>query len=81
MQTPDQILAQNSEVLLSKSGGCLPATNFSNQFQVDNVLRSQNTSVGLARSKYLSKAYALAGNTGSLLICFIIIFFPKLGRS
>lgn len=81
MQTPDQILAQNSEVLLSKSGGCLPATNFSNQFQVDNVLRSQNTSVGLARSKYLSKAYALAGNTGSLLICFIIIFFPKLARS
>ncbi|XP_044500099.1 uncharacterized protein LOC123221331 isoform X3 [Mangifera indica] len=67
VQTPDQILAQNSEVLLSKSGGCLPATNFSNQFQVDNVLRSQNTSVGLARSKYLSKAYALAGNTGKLL--------------
>ncbi|XP_031261935.1 uncharacterized protein LOC116120138 [Pistacia vera] len=67
VQTPDQILAQNSEVLLGKSGGCLPATNFSNQFQVDNVIRSQNTSVGLARSKYLSKAYPFAGNSGKLL--------------
>ncbi|KAJ0034647.1 hypothetical protein Pint_25028 [Pistacia integerrima] len=67
LQTPDQILAQNSEVLLGKSGGCLPATNFSNQFQVDNVIRSQNTSVGLARSKYLSKAYPFAGNSGKLL--------------
>ncbi|KAJ4722252.1 Sgf11 (Transcriptional regulation protein) protein [Melia azedarach] len=64
--TPDQILAQSSEMYLGKSGGCLPATNFSNQFQVDNALRSQSATAGLT-SKYLSKTYSFAGNSGKLL--------------
>lgn len=63
---PDKILAQSSELYLGKSGGCLPATNISNQFQADNVLRQQTT-IGLTRSKYLPKAYPYAGNSGKLL--------------
>ncbi|KDO75045.1 hypothetical protein CISIN_1g019394mg [Citrus sinensis] len=68
VQTPDQILAQNSEMYLGKSRGYLPTTNFSNQFQADNVPRSQSSTVGLT-SKYLPKAYSFAGNSGSLFIC------------
>ncbi|KAH9765598.1 Sgf11 (transcriptional regulation protein) protein [Citrus sinensis] len=63
VQTPDQILAQNSEMYLGKSGGYLPTTNFSNQFQADNIPRSQSSTVGLT-SKYLPKAYSFAGNSG-----------------
>ncbi|GAY36032.1 hypothetical protein CUMW_019940 [Citrus unshiu] len=66
VQTPDQILAQNSEMYLGKSGGYLPTTNFSNQFQADNIPRSQSSTVGLT-SKYLPKAYSFAGNSGKLL--------------
>ncbi|KAK9182399.1 hypothetical protein WN944_025543 [Citrus x changshan-huyou] len=66
VQTPDQILAQNSEMYLGKSRGYLPTTNFSNQFQADNVPRSQSSTVGLT-SKYLPKAYSFAGNSGKLL--------------
>lgn len=68
VQTPDQILVQNSEMYLGKSRGYLPTTNFSNQFQADNVPRSQSSTVGLT-SKYLPKAYSFAGNSGSLFIC------------
>ncbi|KAI9196291.1 hypothetical protein LWI28_022667 [Acer negundo] len=64
---PDKVLAQSSELYLGKSGGCLPPTNISNQFQADNVLRPQTTPVGLTRSKYLPKAYPYAGNSGKLL--------------
>ncbi|KAL5782382.1 hypothetical protein ACOSP7_007411 [Xanthoceras sorbifolium] len=64
---PDKIISQSSESYLGKSGGCLPATNISNQFQADNVLRPQTTPVGLTRSKYLPKAYPYAGNSGKLL--------------
>jgi hypothetical protein len=65
---PDEILAQSSEMCLNNSGGCPPLTNFSNQSPVDNILRPQTASVGMLRSKYLSKPYSFAGNSGSLLI-------------
>ncbi|KAG6757066.1 hypothetical protein POTOM_037367 [Populus tomentosa] len=76
---PDEILAQSSEMCLNNSGGCPPLTNFSNQFPVDNILRPQTASVGMLRSKYLSKPYSFAGNSGSLLIsstvtCKLCIF-------
>ncbi|KAF2311007.1 hypothetical protein GH714_019025 [Hevea brasiliensis] len=64
---PDQILAQSSELCLDKSGGCIPATSFSNQLSVDNILRPQTAPV-LVRSKYLPKSYSFAGNSGSLLL-------------
>ncbi|KAK7857745.1 hypothetical protein CFP56_015921 [Quercus suber] len=65
VRSPDQILAQSSEVCLGKSGGYLSAGSYSNQFTVDNVLRPQPAPVGSMRSNYLSKPYSLAGNSGS----------------
>ncbi len=70
VRSPDQILAQSSEVCLGKSGGYISASNFSNQFTVDNVLRPQAAPVGLMRSNYLSKSYSFAGNSGSPLLGF-----------
>lgn len=67
VRSPDQILAQSSEVCLGKSGGYISASNFSNQFTVDNVLRPQAAPVGLMRSNYLSKSYSFAGNSGKPL--------------
>ncbi|KAM0985006.1 hypothetical protein ACFX2I_012265 [Malus domestica] len=67
LRKPDQILAQNSEVCLENSIGCLPDGDFSNQFPVDNVPRPQVAGVGLARSKILSKPYSFAGNSGQSL--------------
>ncbi|KAK6254571.1 hypothetical protein SCA6_015876 [Theobroma cacao] len=67
LQKPDQILAQSSEVCLSKSVGCLPSNDFSNQPPIDNIPRPQAAAVGLARSKYISKPYSFAGNSGKLL--------------
>ncbi|TQE02693.1 hypothetical protein C1H46_011666 [Malus baccata] len=66
LRKPDQILAQNSEVCLENSIGCLPDGDFSNQFPVDNDPRPQVAGVGLARSKILSKPYSFAGNSGIL---------------
>ncbi|KAJ6898086.1 hypothetical protein NC652_024803 [Populus alba x Populus x berolinensis] len=60
---PDEILAQSSEMCLDNSGGFPPLTNFSNQVPVDNILRPQTASVGMLRSKYLSKPYSFAGNS------------------
>ncbi|KAL9353380.1 hypothetical protein Peur_056060 [Populus x canadensis] len=60
---PDEILAQSSEMCLDNSGGCPPLTNFSNPSPVDNILRPQTASVGMLRSKYLSKPYSFAGNS------------------
>lgn len=65
MRSPDQILAQNSEVCLGKTGGFLSTSDFPNQIPVDNVLRPEASPVGLMRSKYLSKPYSFAGNSGS----------------
>ncbi|XVF38631.1 hypothetical protein REPUB_Repub20aG0118900 [Reevesia pubescens] len=67
LQKPDQVLAQTSEVCLSKSGGCLPSNDFSNQHPIDNIPRPQAAAVGLTRSKYISKPYSFAGNSGKLL--------------
>ncbi|XP_073268153.1 uncharacterized protein [Populus alba] len=64
---PDEILAQSSEMCLDNSGGFPPLTNFSNQVPVDNILRPQTASVGMLRSKYLSKPYSFAGNSGQSL--------------
>lgn len=64
VRSPDQILAQSSEVCLGKTGGFLSTSDFPNQFPVDNVLRPEATPVGL-RSKYISKPYSFAGNSGS----------------
>ncbi|KAG8658792.1 hypothetical protein MANES_03G190800v8 [Manihot esculenta] len=65
---PDQILAQSSELCLNNSGGCMPATSFSNPLPVNNILRPQTAPLGLLRSKYLSEPYSFTGNSGSLLI-------------
>jgi len=73
VRSPDQILAQSSEVCLGKSGGYLSAGSFSNQFTVDNVLRPQPAPVGSMRSNYISKPYSLAGNSGSLLLRFTAV--------
>lgn len=73
VRSPDQILAQSSEVRLGKSGGYLSAGSFSNQFTVDNVLRPQPAPVGSMRSNYLSKPYSLAGNSGSPLLRFTTV--------
>ncbi|XWS14007.1 hypothetical protein CRYUN_Cryun36dG0087300 [Craigia yunnanensis] len=67
MPQPDQVLAQSSEVCLSKSGACLPSNDFSNQHPIDSIPRAQAASVGLIRSKYISKPYSFAGNSGKLL--------------
>ncbi|XP_062176227.1 uncharacterized protein LOC133881304 isoform X2 [Alnus glutinosa] len=67
VRSPDQILAQSSDVCLGKTGGFLSAGNFSNQFPVDNALRPEAASVGLTRSKYVSKPYSFAGNSGKPL--------------
>ncbi|GLT61068.1 hypothetical protein SLA2020_338010 [Shorea laevis] len=67
VRSPDQILAQSSEVCLGKTGGFLSASNFSNQFPVDNSVRPEAASVGLTRSKYVSKPYSFAGNSGKPL--------------
>ncbi|KAJ6981099.1 hypothetical protein NC653_024479 [Populus alba x Populus x berolinensis] len=64
---PDEILAQSSEMCLDNSGGFPPLTNFSNEVPVDNILRPQTASVGMLRSKYLSKPYSFAGNSGQSL--------------
>ncbi|KAF5452392.1 hypothetical protein F2P56_027396 [Juglans regia] len=66
VRSPDQILAQSSEVCLGKTGGFLSTSDFPNQFPVDNVLRPEATPVGL-RSKYISKPYSFAGNSGKPL--------------
>jgi hypothetical protein len=73
VRSPDQILAQSSDVCLGKTGGFLSAGNFSNQFPVDNALRPEAASVGLTRSKYVSKPYSFAGNSGSALLCFTTV--------
>ncbi|PON80276.1 hypothetical protein PanWU01x14_007260 [Parasponia andersonii] len=69
VQNPDQMLAQSSEVCLGTSGVCPPPTlsDFSKQFPVDNVQKSQVAPVGLARNKYLSKPFLFAGNSGQPL--------------
>lgn len=64
MQNPGQALVQSSEVFLGKSEGP-PAMNFSNQVHVNNVLRPHAGPVGTMRSKYLSKPYSFAGNSGN----------------
>jgi hypothetical protein len=73
VRSPDQILAQSSDVCLGKTGGFLSAGNFSNQFPVDNALMPEAASVGLTRSKYVSKPYSFAGNSGSALLCFTTV--------
>ncbi|XWS08652.1 hypothetical protein CRYUN_Cryun40dG0019900 [Craigia yunnanensis] len=67
MPQPDQVLAQSSEVCLSKSGGCLPSNDFSNQHPIDNIPRPQAAFVGLTRSKYISKPHSFAGNSSKRL--------------
>lgn len=67
VQNPDQILAQSSEACLGTYGVCLPPSDFSKQFSVDNVQRPQVAPVGLARNKYLSKPYSFATNSGQPL--------------
>ncbi|KAL7178069.1 hypothetical protein ACSBR2_031260 [Camellia fascicularis] len=65
VQKPDQILADSSDAYLGKLGGCMPAANFSNHVSsVNNILRPQTASIGIARSNYHSKPYSFAGNTG-----------------
>ncbi|XP_042967074.1 uncharacterized protein LOC122300463 isoform X3 [Carya illinoinensis] len=66
VRSPDQILAQSSEVCLGKTGGFLSTSDFPNQHPVDNVLRPEASPVGL-RSKYISKPYSFAGNSGKPL--------------
>ncbi|XP_024026969.1 uncharacterized protein LOC21391822 isoform X2 [Morus notabilis] len=67
VQNPDQILAQSSEVCLGTSGVCLPPSDFSKQFPVDNVQRLQVAPVGLARNTYLSKPFSFATSSGQPL--------------
>eukprot|EP00261_Vitis_vinifera_P034488 XP_019075731.1 PREDICTED: uncharacterized protein LOC100855402 isoform X3 [Vitis vinifera] len=67
MQNPDKVLVQSSEVFLGKSEGCPPAMNFSNQVHVNNVLRPHAAPVGTIKSKYLSKPYSFASNSGTPL--------------
>ncbi|CAK9159758.1 unnamed protein product [Ilex paraguariensis] len=59
----NRILAQSSAIYLGKSGGCLAATNFSNQFPLNNIL-GPHTSVGMMRTNNLSKLYSFAGKSG-----------------
>lgn len=67
MPQSDQVLAQSSEVCLTKSGGCMQSNDFSSQHPIDNVQRPQTASVGLTRSKYISKPHSFTGNSSSLL--------------
>ena len=67
MQNPDKVLVQSSEVFLGKSEGCPPTMNFSNQVHVNNVLRPHAAPVGTIKSKYLSKPYSFASNSGTPL--------------
>lgn len=69
VQSPDQILAQSSEVCLGKSG-FLSASTFSNKFPVDNALTPEVAPVGSMRNKYISKPYSFAGNSGSPRLSF-----------
>ncbi|KAJ7955040.1 Sgf11 (Transcriptional regulation protein) protein [Quillaja saponaria] len=64
---PIQNLAKSSEICMSKEGGHISSNNFSNQFPVDNVLRSAAAPLGLIRSNYLPKPYSFAGNSGKPL--------------
>ena len=72
VQNPDQFLAQSSEACLGTYGVCLPPSDFSKQFSVDNVQRPQVAPVGLARNKYLSKPYSFATNSGIPLCMFVL---------
>ncbi|XVE82048.1 hypothetical protein DITRI_Ditri15bG0115300 [Diplodiscus trichospermus] len=67
MPQPDQVVAQSSEVCLSKSGGCLPSDEFSSHHPIDNIPRPQAASVELTRSKYISSPYTFASSSGKLL--------------
>ncbi|CAK7332853.1 unnamed protein product [Dovyalis caffra] len=67
VQQHDQALAQSSEMCLDKSEGSPPLTNFSNQYPLDNIIRPQAASMGMLQSKYLSKPYSFAGNSGQSL--------------
>ncbi|XVF66290.1 hypothetical protein PTKIN_Ptkin10aG0023300 [Pterospermum kingtungense] len=67
LQKPDQVLAQCSEVCLSKSGGCPTSNDFSKEHLIDNIPRSQGSSGGLTRNKYIPKPYSFAGNSGKQL--------------
>ncbi|XP_022760489.1 uncharacterized protein LOC111306810 isoform X4 [Durio zibethinus] len=66
LQKRDQVLAQTSEVCPSKSLGCPPSNDFSNQYPIGNIPMPQAASVGLTRSNYISKPYSFAGNSGKL---------------
>lgn len=69
---PDEIIAQGSEAYLDKSGGgCPPATNYPNQFSVNNVLVPHRTPIGLTKNNYLSNQYSFAGNSGNLSWIFM----------
>ncbi|KAM6566017.1 hypothetical protein CsatA_025145 [Cannabis sativa] len=63
-QSPDQCLAQSSEMCLGSSEVSLP---ISMQFPVDNASRSLVAPVGLSRSKYVSKPFSYPGNSGQPL--------------
>ncbi|KAF4356063.1 hypothetical protein G4B88_015343 [Cannabis sativa] len=63
-QSPDQCLAQSSEMCLGSSEVSLP---ISMQFPVDNASRSMVSPVGLSRSKYVSKPFSYPGNSGQPL--------------
>ncbi|XP_022760487.1 uncharacterized protein LOC111306810 isoform X2 [Durio zibethinus] len=63
LQKRDQVLAQTSEVCPSKSLGCPPSNDFSNQYPIGNIPMPQAASVGLTRSNYISKPYSFAGNS------------------
>ena len=65
MQNLDQVPVESSEVFLGKSEGCPPTMDISNQVHVNNVLRPHAAPVGTIKSKYLSKPYSFAGNSGS----------------
>ncbi|XP_022740770.1 uncharacterized protein LOC111292580 isoform X3 [Durio zibethinus] len=66
MQKPDQVLGQCSEVCLSMPG-CPPSNDFSSQHLIDDIPKPLAASVGLMRSKYISKPYSFTGNSGKLL--------------
>lgn len=72
MQNPDKVLVQSSEVFLGKSEGCPPTMNFSNQVHVNNVLRPHAAPVGTIKSKYLSKPYSFASNSGNFYLILAV---------
>lgn len=61
VQTPNQTLAQSSEVCLDKSGGC-PS------FPLNNVLGPHRPPVGMLRTNYLSNPYSFTGNSEKPLV-------------